>query len=662
MEKYSHSAVRFFFSHCKYSEATPSFSGRSSLSLFRIIPLFLFLLLLSHQSFSIGDDSTYHRYNPLWTHYFFAKDFSKRIGIDTTLNRFEIYDAGKSGLGLYNLGNLGLPYYSSVFSLRNTLSLDIGFHSFDNYLFNPEDVRFFDTKKPYSHLFYVFSFQNEQQITGTHTQNVSKLVNLGFEFRRSGSEGIYQRQRADVFNIDIFGSYHSKNERYHLNAYTIFNKLKWNDNGGVTNDSVFTDELLLNKNLASVALDSSQTSFRGKSIGFTHSYDWGSFYTKRINDTVTLRKFSPSFRLEHRFNFDDYKYSFHDDTTDFDFYFNYFNYSRNKTDDTLTWKKIENRLSFQLLPEKKRTDDTTAQYRKIFASFSLNHQLLFIRNRMNETTMQQLTGRFDLQNVNRKRWLYGLSLESKLNQLSEPEYSAAITGGYNLSKELGSIGIRLSNARIIPSVLLQQYYSNHYSWKNDFSSYTLQNAGISWVTGQSGFILNAEVLQISNYTYWNSMAVPEQTSEEITGFIFTLQKNFSLGHFHLDNELAVQQFSDEKIISVPEYVGMHSLYFQNDLFKKAMGLRIGVDVYYTSGYYIPAFSPATSQFYLQDEMKATFYPVTDVFVNIKVRSARLFAKMENLSQEWWQPGYYTALNYPAPDKVVKLGISWMFWN
>lgn len=620
------------------------------------------LLIMNSRSLAIGDDSTYHRYNPYWTHFFYANKFSKLNVVDTTLTRFEIYDTGKSRLGLTNLGNLGLPYYSSLFSPPDNILSDIGLHSFDNYLFHPDDVRFFDTKKPYSHLFYVFGSKNEQQLIGTHTQNISKLVNAGFEFRRSGSDGIYQRQRADVFNIDIFGSYHSENERYHLNTFLLFNKLKWMNNGGVTNDSVFTDPLVLSKNLASVALDSSQTSFRGKDIGFTHSYDWGSYYDKQINDSVTLRKFSPSTRIEHRFDFADYKYIYHDDSTDLGFYYNRFNYSRAKTNDSLQWRMIENHLSFQLLPEKKRTNDTMATYRKFYAAFGVSHRLFLIQNLSEQTTLQQINGSIDLQNANQRQWMYGLSVEGGLQNGGNSAYNAKLHGGYRLPGKSGVTEIELSTMSVLPSFLSQQYYSNHYSWRNYFSSYHIQKAGIAWKSDKLYFTLSAEYLQLNNYIFWNTLAVPEQSSKNITGTVVTLCKNFTLGSFHFNNELAVQLFSDKKVVSVPEYVGSHSLYFQNNLFKRALRFSAGINVYYTSDYNFPSFSPATSQFYLQNGTKAKFYPVTDVFINMGIRSARIFIKMENLSQGWWQPGYYTALHYPAADNAIKIGVSWMFWN
>ncbi len=629
---------------------------------FLLIVIVCHLIFISSRAFAIGDDSTYHRYNPKWTLYFFAKDFSKRYVVDTTLNRFEIYDAGKSRLGLSNLGNLGLPYYSSIFSFKNNILPDIGFYSFDIYLFKPDNVRFYDTKKPYSHLFYVFGPKNEQQLTGTHTQNITNLINAGFEFRLSGADGTYQQQRADVFNINIFSSYHSKNERYHLSAYIIFNKLRWQNNGGVTNDSVFTDPLLLSKDLASIALDSSRTLFRGEDIGFTHSYDWGVSYDKHINDTVTIKKFYASARLTHRFDFADYKYVYHDDTTDFGYYNNRFNYNRTKTNDSLLWKMIENNISFQLLPEKNRANDTTVTYRKLCATFNINHRLFLIQNLMQQTKMQQTTGSIFLQNANQKKWIYGLSVEGGLQSENNTAYNTGLFAGYRISEDLGLAEIILSSMNVLPSLLLQQYYSNHYSWKNYFSSYSEYKAGMEWKSDKLNLILRAEYLQLSNYIFWNTLAVPEQSSKNITGVVVTLHKDFTIGKFHFNNELAIQQFSDASIISVPEYVGFHSLYFQNNLFKNALRLSVGVDVYYTSSYYFPAFSPATSQFYLQNEMKAKFYPVTDVFVNMGIRSARIFVKMENLSQGWFQPGYYSALHYPAADKAIKIGVSWMFWN
>ena len=84
---------------------------------------------------------------------------------------------------------------------------------------------------------------------------------------------------------------------------------------------------------------------------------------------------------------------------------------------------------------------------------------------------------------------------------------------------------------------------------------------------------------------------------------------------------------------------------------------------YNSNYFGNAYAPAIGQFYVQNEQKLTFYPVVDVFLNVKIKKARIFVKMEHLNQGIFrQKGYYVSPNYAMPERLFRLGFSWAFYN
>ena len=135
------------------------------------------------------------------------------------------------------------------------------------YLITPEKLRFYSTVKPYTHLFFTTGSKTEQQLVGTHTQNIGRNANVGFEFTRHGVPGLYPRQHSNIFDVDVFADIKTKNERYEVSPYAIFNRLKWELNGGVNEDSVFTDPLLIDKSLANVNLNNASASLRGTHYG-----------------------------------------------------------------------------------------------------------------------------------------------------------------------------------------------------------------------------------------------------------------------------------------------------------------------------------------------------------------------------------------------------------
>jgi outer membrane receptor protein involved in Fe transport len=72
--------------------------------------------------------------------------------------------------------------------------------------------------------------------------------------------------------------------------------------------------------------------------------------------------------------------------------------------------------------------------------------------------------------------------------------------------------------------------------------------------------------------------------------------------------------------------------------------------------------PATGQFYLQDEKEIGNYAYVDVFANFRIKTFRLFLKLEHLNAGFTERVYYTVPHYPMPGRTFKFGISWQFLN
>jgi outer membrane receptor protein involved in Fe transport len=116
------------------------------------------------------------------------------------------------------------------------------------------------------------------------------------------------------------------------------------------------------------------------------------------------------------------------------------------------------------------------------------------------------------------------------------------------------------------------------------------------------------------------------------------------------------------VIRLPEFILEHSLYYENDLLNKAMRLQIGASVYYISSYYADAYMPVTGQFFLQSEKKYGNYPFIDFFVAAKIKTVRIFVKVDHLNSGWDKNNYILTPNYPYPGRTFKLGVSWKFYD
>ena len=91
--------------------------------------------------------------------------------------------------------------------------------------------------------------------------------------------------------------------------------------------------------------------------------------------------------------------------------------------------------------------------------------------------------------------------------------------------------------------------------------------------------------------------------------------------------------------------------------------NLGFDVRYNAEFNNPAYAINAGQFYNQyNSISYPSYPVADVFVRATLKRANLFLKYEYLNQGWQSKGYYTVERYPMPDRLLKFGVSWKFYN
>ena len=113
------------------------------------------------------------------------------------------------------LGHTGSPYYSNDFFQRVPFD-DFMFKSYYKaYLTFPEDINYYNTKKPFAKVDYSTNTVKKMANENLHvlyTQNVNRDLNVGLDYRIFSNYGQYTNQRLDNQNITAFSCL--KKERY----------------------------------------------------------------------------------------------------------------------------------------------------------------------------------------------------------------------------------------------------------------------------------------------------------------------------------------------------------------------------------------------------------------------------------------------------------------
>ncbi len=188
---------------------------------------------------------------------------------DTTLDGFHNYDPifQESFSNIY-LSNTGSAYLSNLLSNREEDEEFIFLNSFRTYFIQPEDIRFYNTKEPYTNLSYKNAppkSRSEENFSWLFTQNVNKAFNIGFYYKILSSVGSYDASQTDNRQFNVHLTY--KGPKYTVSGAFIYNKENLYENGGISDeDFILNYPYYREKNIFSGAEDilvnyDSQTEF-----------------------------------------------------------------------------------------------------------------------------------------------------------------------------------------------------------------------------------------------------------------------------------------------------------------------------------------------------------------------------------------------------------------
>jgi hypothetical protein len=119
--------------------------------------------------------------------------------------------------------------------------------------------------------------------------------------------------------------------------------------------------------------------------------------------------------------------------------------------------------------------------------------------------------------------------------------------------------------------------------------------------------------------------------------------------------------SDEDVLNLPSIVSRNTLYYTDQIFKKAMTFQTGVIFNYFTEYSMNGYDPLLAEFYTQNETKLGGFPRLDFFINAKIRQTRIFLKAEHFNSSFTGYNYFSAPNHPYRDFTVRFGLVWDFF-
>ena len=623
------------------------------------------------------------------------------VPVDTLQAGFKNSNDPAGPTGQYNyLGNLGAPRLSRIFFDRKEESQFFFTDPYDQTVLRPEDVTFTNTLSPYTNLTYYKSFNSrysEERFKSYFAVNANKKFGFGFYVDYVYGRGMYNNQSTALFNGGIFASY--RGDKYDMHFIFNNDNLKMRENGGITDDRYITNPLDMaegkkqyTSNDIPTLLNKTWNHNTSYHAFLTHRFNLG-FYDEKEDSTQTdsiayAEKFVPvtSFIHTMELDFNGRKYITQDDAQNRELYEH--TYFGNDSIDKDRRTSVRNTLGISL--------------REGFNKWAKAGLTAFLTHEYRDFTLPDST---DVPNQRifkhyKESILYagGELLKEQGNLLhykvlgelaiaGEDAGQFCLEGNGDLNLNLLGDSVRLDvNAyvkNLNPVFFYRNFHSKHYWWDNSDLSKIMRTRLEGKLSSQKlGTTLRMGVENIKNYTYLANTSVPVtnqagqivsfknnaavfQHSGNIQVFTAMLQQKLKYGIFHLDGEVVYQKSSEQSILPLPELSAYGNLYLKTGLAKNVLQVELGADVRYFTKYNAPDYSPVIGQFYLQNpenEISIGGCPMIDVYANLHLKRTRIFVMLYNANQTMGNSRYFLAPHYPISPRILKLGISWNFFD
>lgn len=569
--------------------------------------------------------------------------------------------------------------------------------------FEKEDVPYYEVPSAYTELFFKSTFQQGQFLDTSLAINTSPKFNIAVSFRGFRSLGKYVSALSRSRQFRLSTQYQTFNQRYRLRMHQTTQSLENEVNGGLTNDSVYFFENAPNYVEADESGNPVLDEDGNEQIVFYDGFlDRNRLGTQIQADNVLEGK---RYFMEHRYQM----LPLAKDTTVYKMAVGYSASLENKK-----YKFNQNRPGAYFFEnyEVSNVRDST--------SFNTLENKLYIKYK------DKALGQFQL-DLYHHNWDYTLgpneyekdtllSNQIKASQLAaqarwQKELFGVTTSamGYqSLNKDYATQAFTLDIKRpLVKDILLGASYKyrsqplnfNFYLAESDYKMYNWDNTHLEnqQFNTRSVFIshpkwgrIQGEWTSIDNFTFLNNTTRLRdlnkkfsvevlQTDKKIDYFKARLDQRIDFGNFSWVNNVQYQKVNQEEdpdailsgpiALNVPEWLIRSTLMLTSSIFNKALFFQTGATFVFFTDYYADQYNPLLAEFVTQNNTKIGEYPRVDFFFNAKIKSSRIFLKLENISApiehliDVDTPyDYYAAPFVPYRDFSIRFGLIWNFFE
>lgn len=611
-------------------------------------------------------------------------DSTRSYKLDTTVGDFHRrYPVPATWI---HLGNTGNAARSLLFLPEMNAGFDPGFHAFDVYKWKLENVRFFNTTRPYSELNYFLGSRTEQIIELLHTQNIKPNWNFSFQYRLINGPGFFKSQKTNHNNYIFTSKYQSKNLRYNNYFVLLGNKLSSAENGGIIDtgtvrpldDPNFKDRFIIptyigDKESFSSNFFSTKFNTGNRYNLFTavlrQQYDLGR-KDSVVTDSTVIPLFYPRLRFQHTLQWDQERYVYQDYIGDSVYYKTYYDTALRRPTDSLilreSWKIMSNDFSIYQFPDAKNLHQ--------FIKLGINFQFISGELSSGKSSFVNTFGHAEYRNKTRnQKWDIEANGKLFFTGFNKGDFEAHISLESMIGKKLGYIKAGFENVNRTPSFVFDSR-SSFYLLKSaeSFAKENTTHVFASYFLPKFKLRLTGHYYLLTNYSYLTNYYQLKQESTLFNVLQVTIQKTFKVGkRWNWHTDIYLQQRIGDAPVNLPLIYTRNRFAYEGNLGFKNLDIAMGLEAKYRSAYKADGYSPALGRFFYQDSITIkNNLPDITAYVHFRIKPFKAFIRAENLNTARVTSGggfgftgnNIVAPGYALPGLQLRVGVYWGFVN
>jgi hypothetical protein len=548
-----------------------------------------------------------------------------------------------------SMGNIGRPHRALF---ESTPLMEFTFRTFPigAYEYTISNMKIYNVKSPFTKLFYTTGTGSENYLEGVHAQKIGN-VSFGIDFRLISALGFYRHEKSSNTGGNAYFGYDHPNKKYGTFIAFVFNRLSPQENGGIVSDTIFEQNTVPNRAGANTRLSQAQNRIKTNTLFFSQYFN--PFYHKGDSSSTWINGGT----FEHIFAYERNYHIFEETTPDASNY-NFFIRDTLNTYDSTSYFKATNGIywsnfSFHRQPKK----DTY-----IYIRTGIKHEYIETYDYIKTFYYSQFIPEITVIYKYKKSNELGFKGTYIIDGYAKNSYQSTIWINTKPWKDKDlTLKISENITSKMPDFFYSHLHENNFQWDNNNLVNTLHfqtNIECSnkiFDVGISNFIIKNQIFLDNRYQ-------PLQFDQSIYHFQAYTNIRLKYRSFNWQINATTTQGNNDTIMAFPKFTTRQSLFFRFPLFEKRMQFQTGIDLMYMSSYFAPRYVPAIGDFVIQNEKRYGNFLYVNYFIGFKVKQFNAMFTIQNVAKGLLGYTYMMIPQYPLPDRLFKLSISWRFYD